>query len=1011
MVDVTEYSQIAAHVYPAKDEQNRYPLPPGWLEGEWFPDNPIGFSAGWYRKGDEIVISITGTNQTLDWFLTNLGAGIGLITPQLMQAALLYKRIERENPGAQISFTGHSLGGGIASVLAVWFNREATIFAPAPFENAAFNATLLRDISSAFQGRGWGVDASLEAFRLNMSGLFPAREAQVSAYAINGEILSSLFYNSSLIPTVAGNWNWLSVGNSPLKNTAGGQTDLHWMVLHSAMLTSPDFAKALVDLPRALPLVVDEDLYGQPTSSDKRNLLVHILRHQLGYRDPRSGAEIIAPDGMLDRFVEDLKVLAGRGMDAGQEAIQDGLIALAMQYYHEIDGISKTLNGSFLNSVQGGVSFDLSRLSDANLQKILGYQKFLAPVVNRELYGVANGVRAEIGGYRQGTVQIGADALQASGSDQYGDLMLGGAQSDALSGRGGNDLLIGLAGDDTLAGGSGADVLVGGEGLDTYLYNPGEGRDEVVDTDRSGVLKVADTILRGGVGQPMQNHWVDTESGVKYEFTPEGGARVGTLRIYGDALGGPGNEILIRNYTLPPPGTEGGFGLTFERKPKVELLKGTVSANPYADYEHQAEQGVLADLTEGLARSFTLALSAASDAVQTIKLSLGALADKFKAVLGDDVVSFAGGEVQITLQPGQTLASFALIASGDIDDAADIELTATLVQDNPQADAASHSLTVNLDAEEEPDWEGDAFDRTIMGDLAPIDFDPDAPGVQARADELGNLITDQPEPGRADTLYDSAGADRIEAGDGDDSLFAYRGGNDLLDGGGGDDEIDAGAGDDRVLGGAGRDILRGQAGDDRLEGGEEADFLYGWEGDDKLMAEADTTLEEALAQGESGPGSTDRGDFLQGNEGRDTVIGGTAKGLLSGGAGEDILAGGAGDDLLTGDDEYSATGYDWSVARTVETDADGGKTYRYTVNGASGSGPAGAGDALYGGAGADWLFGNEGDDFIDGGADDNRTVARFVPGKSQSARYGDESQSPPYGGTSAANDCEWRRVA
>ncbi len=90
---------------------------------------------------------------------------------------------------------------------------------------------------------------------------------------------------------------------------------------------------------------------------------------------------------------------------------------------------------------------------------------------------------------------------------------------------------------------------------------------------------------------------------------------------------------------------------------------------------------------------------------------------------------------------------------------------------------------------------------------------------------------------------------------------------------------------DRVLGGAGRDILRGQAGDDRMEGGEDADFLYGWEGDDKLLAEADLTLEEALAQGESGPGSTDRGDFLQGNAGRDTVIGGAAKDLLSGGEG------------------------------------------------------------------------------------------------------------------------------
>ena len=36
-----------------------------------------------------------------------------------------------------ISFTGHSLGGGLASNMAVWFDRSATTFAEGPFEISA----------------------------------------------------------------------------------------------------------------------------------------------------------------------------------------------------------------------------------------------------------------------------------------------------------------------------------------------------------------------------------------------------------------------------------------------------------------------------------------------------------------------------------------------------------------------------------------------------------------------------------------------------------------------------------------------------------------------------------------------------------------------------------------------------------------------------------------------------------------------------------------------------------
>src|SRR4051812_42538721 len=40
-------------------------------------------------------------------------------------------------PNAQIQLTGHSLGGGLAEVMAEFFNLPAYVFAPAPFGLAA----------------------------------------------------------------------------------------------------------------------------------------------------------------------------------------------------------------------------------------------------------------------------------------------------------------------------------------------------------------------------------------------------------------------------------------------------------------------------------------------------------------------------------------------------------------------------------------------------------------------------------------------------------------------------------------------------------------------------------------------------------------------------------------------------------------------------------------------------------------------------------------------------------
>jgi dienelactone hydrolase len=109
-------------------------------------NSPSGFAAGVYQRGDEIVIAYTGTNESAwrDFGRANLLIGVAQPSDQVTEAMLLYEEILKDHKNARITFTGHSLGGGLASLMAVFFGREATTFDAALFEaTAIFQPTLL----------------------------------------------------------------------------------------------------------------------------------------------------------------------------------------------------------------------------------------------------------------------------------------------------------------------------------------------------------------------------------------------------------------------------------------------------------------------------------------------------------------------------------------------------------------------------------------------------------------------------------------------------------------------------------------------------------------------------------------------------------------------------------------------------------------------------------------------------------------------------------------------------
>ncbi len=88
----------------------------------------------------------------------------------------------------------------------------------------------------------------------------------------------------------------------------------------------------------------------------------------------------------------------------------------------------------------------------------------------------------------------GNDHLDGSTGD---DVINGGSGNDYLEGGAGNDTLNGGTGTNTLSGGLGNDTLIGGHSYsrDTYLFNLGDGQDEITD---KGHGSYADILRFGG---------------------------------------------------------------------------------------------------------------------------------------------------------------------------------------------------------------------------------------------------------------------------------------------------------------------------------------------------------------------------------------------------------------------------------------------------------------------------------------------------------------------------------
>ncbi len=154
MIDNSTYALMAGRAYfDTRADINRFPISQGWVEFNHRALNS-GFEATTFTDGAEIVISYAGSGPGLSDWDANSGLALGLGSGQLREAALYYPEVKSANPGATISFTGHSLGGGLAALMGIFFDEQAVTFDQAPF-SASHTVGIHDDLIAYLNAHGY----------------------------------------------------------------------------------------------------------------------------------------------------------------------------------------------------------------------------------------------------------------------------------------------------------------------------------------------------------------------------------------------------------------------------------------------------------------------------------------------------------------------------------------------------------------------------------------------------------------------------------------------------------------------------------------------------------------------------------------------------------------------------------------------------------------------------------------------------------------------------------------
>ncbi|MDQ1919813.1 calcium-binding protein [Massilia pseudoviolaceinigra] len=514
----------------------------------------------------------------------------------------------------------------------------------------------------------------------------------------------------------------------------------------------------------------------------------------------------------------------------------------------------------------------------------------------------------------------------------------------------GNALANGLwgnAGNNVLTGAKGSDYIEGGAGDDVYVFEKGDGKDTIDNTDiaqaidilrfGAGILETDVSAMQQGTDVFLMLRGGTDQIAFKDYFaggqTEEGAATDGKIDRIEFASGAVWDQAKLQtvidraNHNSPP--TVKSYLPTLQAKANA-LFSYTVPVDTVTD----------PDVWDTVTYSVKMAGGAALPAWLTF--------DPVTRVLSGTPAAGNIGTLQFQLWGTDSGGNGAGQGVNLVVGAANrAPVLATALPDQKAAPGTPFAYTVAAAAFTDPDTGDKLSYKATLADGAPLPAwltfnpatrtfggTPTATGtasVRVTATDSGSLaVSDVFDVvvGVANlVLNGTANADLLNGGAGNDTLSGM-GGNDTLNGAAGNDRLDGGAGADKLTGGQGNDVYV-------LDSSADTVAENAAEGVDQVLSgvthalganvEALTLTGTLLINGSGnlldnlliGNGANnvlagaDGNDILQGGAGADTLNDTAGKNVFDGGAGIDTLTGGAGNELFIG-----GTGNDSIVTST-----------------------------------------------------------------------------------------------
>lgn len=505
----------------------------------------------------------------------------------------------------------------------------------------------------------------------------------------------------------------------------------------------------------------------------------------------------------------------------------------------------------------------------------------------------------------------------------------GGENPDNPAASAVEDHLYGGGGDDTLKGREGNDYLEGGAGSDTYIVNPGDGMDTVLDIDGIGAIQFGAVIAQGRSGVTdgkdwikIGDTWMDQRNDLVYLLAAQDNGSNDLFVSYTGAAGSA--RVRIKNWSDGKLGITLGDNAPTDAPVLDRIIVGDLKPEKPIDYDELGN----------------IVVGAEQEADREDFLYGSDENDHIRSLGGNDEVDGKDGRDRIEGGAGEDILS-----GGKGDDVILGGADSDIIQGQLNNDRIYADTEYTLDA----------------------------------AYTLSNTQTGSGE--RGDLLDGGAGDDTIIGNDGNDILMGGTG-KDILLGLGGDDMIEgdlnvesfdenwkvnrttsskdsvntysrkynfgtspaevamAAGGDDVIASGTGKDWIFAGGGNDSVDGGADSDVIFGEAGSDTILGQDGDDVVVGDNFHETLGASSHGNDYLSGGNGNDE---------LTGGGGSDYLAGGAGMDVLIGDDKGISLPYQGDDFLDGGADAD-------RLAGGGGN------DTLIGGTGNDELYGGAGDD-------------------------------------------------